>query len=308
MLSILRIVLVYVLLVSPTVLVGKSSRVDASAADLLERGITCEEAHMLSAARRNYRRVVRNYPASLEAPEALHRSCAVLLKQRRYQAAFQCFEKLFDRYPDYSGYLDAVALQFCAAEQLMHGRRNYIFGRIPGFKNRAGSIDVFKDIVEIAPYSDLAPLALMNIASIGLRLHELPIAIDALERLTDEYSTSPVAQDALLLLAKVYLDSVPGADYDQRATEMAINYCQEFLILFHDSPRVEEAESLLEKALELRAAGKVSIGNFYCDICKRVDGCRQYYIDAVRVAPKNSVAAEIAKARLSSVSKMDNGS
>ncbi|MDR2576537.1 MAG: tetratricopeptide repeat protein [Puniceicoccales bacterium] len=296
-----RIILSAVLLVVPALGTGKTQDVDFTAAELLSNGMRCEEEHKLGEARRTYHRLVHRYPKSPEAPEALRRTCGILLEQKRLLASYQCLQKLLDRYPNYPNYLEAIEFEFHLAEQLMGGQRNYFMGKIPGFKNRTAAIDAFKNIIDRAPYGECAPKALMNVALLGVKTKELPIAIDALERLIDEYGSSPQASDALFLLAKVYRSSVPGPAYDQRATEMAINYCQEFFILFPDSPLIPDVEILLAEALELRAAGKLSMGNFYYDLRQNARGGRSYYEEVQRVAPKNSVAAEIAVRRMDEI-------
>ncbi|MDR3316898.1 MAG: tetratricopeptide repeat protein [Puniceicoccales bacterium] len=268
---------------------------------LLERALDAEKLGNFSKARRSYRKLIRKFPTGTEAPMAMERMGSILLEQRRFQPAFQYFQNLLDRYPEYPRYIGIVGLEFQIAERMMRGQRNYFWGKIPGFKNRTGAIEFFRRVVERAPYGDYAPEALLNIAHLGIRTGEPTISIEALEKLIDGYGNSPQAPDALLLLARIHRDLVPGPDYDQRSANDALNYYQEFLILFPDSPRVDEAEAGLKEVMELRAAGKLSIGNFYYDGRQNPEGAKIYYAETLKIAPENSAAAECARRRLAEI-------
>jgi outer membrane protein assembly factor BamD len=295
-----RIFLLGILLLRPAGAFADGSPASPSAAQLLADGIAAEEARDLSTALRTYRQLARRHPLDPEAPAALQRRGLIFLSQRRFQRAFHCFQHILDRYPDYPHYLEVIGLEFQTAERLMRGQRSYFFGRIPGFRDRAAAIEFFRKIVERAPYSDFAPGALLNIARLGIRTGEMEIAIEALEKLIDEYAASDLAPDALLLLAKVYRDRVVGPNYDQRAVREALNCYQEFLVLFPDSPRAEEAETGLAEAMELRAAGKLGMGNFYYDDRQNPAGALVYYNEVLEIAPE-SRAAERARERIAEI-------
>jgi outer membrane protein assembly factor BamD len=110
------------------------------------------------------------------------------------------------------------------------------------------------------------------------------VAIDALEKIIEEYSFSPLAPDALLLLAKVHRDRVRGPDYDQWTTREAINYFRQFLTLFPLSERRAEAEAGLREAEELLAASYLSLGNFYYDGKQNPSAAIPYYREALTMA------------------------
>jgi outer membrane protein assembly factor BamD len=223
----------------------------------------------------------------------------IFLRQGRYRRAFRCLEGVLDKYPTYGGYMGVVELEFQVAQSLMEGRRNRLFwGKLPGFKDRSAARDYFSKVVERVPYSALAPEALLNVARLSLRMREPDAAIEALERLVDEYAGSPVAPDALLLLAKVYRERVPGPSYDQKMTREAMNSYQEFLVLFPDSPSAERAEEGLAEATDLLAAGKVDMGDFYYDARQNPHGAEPYYEEASQLAPKDSPTAQRARKRL----------
>lgn len=251
-------------------------------------------------------KIFHSHPFSAEAPEALRLRGVILLKQHRYQSAFRTFRMIIDRYPSYPKYLEVVGLEYETAQQLMMGKRHYFWGKIPGFKDRDSAIKFFQEVVDQAPYSTYAPAALMNVARLGIRLNQPEIAIESLEKVIDEYANSEYAPEAQLLLAKVYRNMVKGPDYDQRATEEAVNYYREFLILYPDSPLVEEAESGLAESKELLAASKFNMGSFYYNDRQNPVAAMMYYNEAISIAP-DSKAAEMSRQEIERIKAHKHG-
>ncbi|MDR2030213.1 MAG: tetratricopeptide repeat protein [Puniceicoccales bacterium] len=242
-------------------------------------------------------RTVRQHRDGPEAPSALHRIGLINLEQHRLQAAFRRFQRILDNYPSYPRYGEVLELEFSVAERLMRGERGRIFGTLPGLRDRHGAIALFRKIVEQAPYDELSPMALMNIAKLSIEVKDPATAIGALETILDSYGHTAVAADALLLLAEVHRNRVIGPDYDQRAMREAGNAYQEFLLLYPNSPRVDEAELGLAMVKELQAKSLLRMGNFYYDDRNRPEAARPYYAQAIAAAPQSKTAAQ-ARARL----------
>lgn len=263
---------------------------ESEALEAMRRGDDLLAAGHLSKALDAYRSVNRRFPFSNLAPEALKKRGIVYLKQHRFQSAFNCFQRIVDKYPNYENFLEILQLEFDTAQALMDGKRHYFWGKIPGFKDRGSALRFFQKIVDQAPYGDIAPKALMNIAHLGMRIREPEKSIEALERVIDEYSNSPFASEAQLLLAKVRRKMVIGPAYDQRATEEAVNCYREFLILYPDSPQVPDAEQGLEEARDLLAASKLNMGNFYYHRRQNPRAALMYYQEVLSIAPESQAA------------------
>ena len=74
-------------------------------------------------------------------------------------------------------------------------------GLIPGLTNREKAVLYFETIVGNAPYSDYAPLALMNAARGRQYLGQSEEAIDSLDRMVNNYPQSVLAPEAYLRLS-----------------------------------------------------------------------------------------------------------
>ncbi|MDP4880011.1 MAG: tetratricopeptide repeat protein, partial [Opitutales bacterium] len=98
--------------------------------------------------------------------------------------------------PNYKDFNQVIGSQFDCATAHMEGARGRIFWVFPGFRQYDRAMEEFEQIVNNAPYSDYAPLALMNIALVAEQEEEPEDAIDALDRLINYYPQSMLAPDA----------------------------------------------------------------------------------------------------------------
>lgn len=266
-----------------------------------EEGIQvgCEEyeAGNILPALRTYRKVYTDYPNSPQAPEALYQIALIYLDRHQYELAFEALQKIILDYPSYPKFNDVIDIEFNIAYKLQNGSRPYYWGLIPGFKDYNASIEHYESIITNAPYSLYAPMALMSIADLAEEHKKLEDVIDALDRLISCYHYCDLAPNAYIKLADTYRKLVHGPSYDQGATLKAINYYEDFLLLFPNNPCVAEVELKLANARDLYARSKLTIGDFFYKYRCNFEAARIYYNEAITVAP-NSCASQEAQQRL----------
>ncbi|MDF3057666.1 MAG: Tetratricopeptide 2 repeat protein [Rariglobus sp.] len=253
-----------------------------------------------SSAMSRYESVAKKYPNSIFAPEALYRAARIRLERRQYFKAFDSFQNVVSRYPNSPHFNEIIGDQYRIANALVEGARNRYFGLIPGFKNRAKGITYFEKIVETAPYSDYAPLALMNIAQGHQKLDEPDEAIDALDRMINHYPQSLLAPDAYYKLAETHASLVQGPYYDQASTRQAITYFEDFLILFPGDSHVPAVDKGLIDVRNTFAESKIKIGDFYFYKRDNYKAARVFYNEAITSYP-DSATAGVARERLADV-------
>ena len=158
-----------------------------NALDFMNKGRAAEEAGSTKTALKYYGTVGKKYPNSVFAAEALYRVGLIREKRQEYYKAFDSFQSMVTRYPNSEKFSQVIGEQYRIASQLFAGKRPRIWGFLPGMKNREKAIEYFETIVHTAPYSDYAPLSLMN-ASRGYKMiNEPEAAIDALDRMINTY-------------------------------------------------------------------------------------------------------------------------
>lgn len=247
-----------------------------------------------------YNRVIRDYPNSVFAPEALYQQGLIYRERHQFERANRSFNKIVSRYPDYERFNQVIAAQFKVGSDLMDGKRPYYWGIIPGFRDREGSLTVFEDLIRNAPFSDYAPLALMNIALTARDRNKPEESIDALDRLINTYPDSFLAADGYIEMGDTYASLVQGPWYDQGATREAIGYYEDFLILYRDAPNAATARERLDDIRDTLARSRFLIGDFYYRYRNNPRAATIFYNEAITIDP-DSPAADEARAGLEKI-------
>ncbi|MFP6854325.1 MAG: hypothetical protein VB980_00970, partial [Opitutales bacterium] len=178
---------------------------------------------------------------------------------------------------------------------------------------------------------EYAPDALMASAEIARQDDKEIDAIDSLERLINLYPEDRLTEKAYFDLAVIHESMVKGPLYDQGATLKAVNFYEDYLILFETikrAPRENEtsfsqrreawkvrlvkAEQGLARMRDMLARSKLEIGKFYHQHGHKFSPhgstetpARQYYNEAITLAP-NSESARTASELLKQLEKPVN--
>lgn len=279
------------------VLAGFSGEDGRNAVELMNRARQAEEADRDKRAIKTYRKVFRQYPKSIYAPEAYYRTGTVYLKRRDFTKSFESYQSIVMGYPNYEKFSTVIGDQYRIASALGDGARGRIFWFFPGMTNRDRAVQFFEQVVANAPYSDYAPLALMNVAKLHQREDDQISAITALDRMINLYPNSILTPDAYLGIAKTFSNLVDGAYYDQSSTNESITYYQDFMILFPGDPNVGEAEKGLAEMKTTLAESKLKIAEFYHFKRGNLRAAKVFYNEAITAYPDSAVA-KLARTRL----------
>ena len=268
--------------------------------DWMNAGRKAEEKKNYRTALRKYKRVQKKFPKSQYAPESLFRTSQIRLKQNKIDRAFEAFELIAYVYPSFGSFNDTIGEMYKIAVRRQENYRVKIFGIFPGFLNYDRAVQYFERIVVIAPYSDYAPLALMNVAQVWAKRKNETMAIYSLDRLITNYPRSFLTPDAYIQLASTHAELVRGPFYDQSNTEDAITFFEDFLIQFPSNTRVGEAEGGLENSKNVMGLSKVKIGDFYVHKRANYHAAKVLYNEAITIAPRSS-SAEMAREKLAMI-------
>lgn len=263
-----------------------------NALDAMNKARAAEEAGNESSALKLYSMVSKSYPNSVYASEALFRTGLIQQKQRKYYKSFMTFQTMTTRYPNSEKFNQVIGEQYRIASDLFEGKRAKIFSWLPGFKNRERAIQYFETIVMTAPYSDYAPLALMNAAKGYKQINETEAAIDALDRMINTYPRNVLTPDAYLKIAEAHASLVDGPLYDQASTKEAITYFEDYMILFPGDSGMATAEKGLDKMKTTLSRSKLELADYYYKYRKNFKAAKVLYNEAITVYPDSAVAAE----------------
>lgn len=265
---------------------------ESEASSMLESGKEKLARGSTGSANRTFKKMIKNYPNAKATAEARFLRGQILMTKGRWVKAFDTFQEIVVKHADYENFDRVIGAQFECATALMEGARGRILWIIPGFKQYDVAITQFEQIVRNAPYSDYAPLSLMNIAIVAEQEEDPEIAIDSLDRLINYYPQSMLAPDAYYNMAETYSNLVKGAEYDQGSTRQAISYYEDFLILFPQSTYLGEVEANLESMENLLASSRLSLGNFYYNYRANNTAALVFYNETITIAPESESADE----------------
>ena len=272
--------------------IDASDQSNEIAESLLETAKAKYAAGKLRAAKRTLKKIIKEHSASPAAGEALTIRARIYMAKSLWIKGFDDLQKVVTKHANYEKFDRVIADQFDCATALMEGARGRILWIFPGFKQYGTSAKQFEQIVRNAPYSDYAPLALMNIALVSEQINEPEEAIDALDRLINYYPQNMLAPDAYYNLAQTYSDLVQGYEYDQGSTRRAISYYEDFLILFPSSHLTGEVEANLRNMENLLASSRLNLGDFYYYFRNNNTAALVFYNEAITIEPDSEAAAE----------------
>lgn len=246
------------------------------------------------------RRVVRVWPFSDYAAEAQY------LVGRSYEArgkdekAFKAYQTLIQKYPKSPLYQDVLERQFIIANRYLAGQWFKLWGVIPFFPSMDKTVEMYNQIIESGPYSEVAPKAQMNVGAAREKQSDFPLAVKAYETAADRYHENrKVAADALYKAAEAYLKQAKTAEYDQSVAGNAIATYTDFITLYPEDPRVEEAQRQIAALKTEQARGSLIIARFY-EKKKKWDGALVYYNEVILKDPQSPYAQE-AKQRIEEI-------
>lgn len=258
----------------------------------MNEGRKAEEKGRYRAAVRRYKKVSKRYPKSQYSPEAYFRRAQIALERNKPDKAFEAFSTIAWSYPNYGSFNEVIGQMYKIAVYRLETYRDKILWVIPAWKNTDRAMGYFERIVAVAPYSDYAPLSLMNIAKGWDRKNSDIMTVYALDRLTINYPGSFLTPDAYLQLAETHYSMIRGPDYDMTSTEDAITFFEDFLIKYPENERVDVAEIGLSDSRDMLARSKLTMGDFYNYKRKMYDAAKILYNEAITIAPLSGSAAK----------------
>ena len=275
--------------------------------------------------RRTDVRIIRDGTEIQIGPESLFRAARIQEKRGNWPKAFERLRLIAEAYTEYD-FNKVAGTLMRLAERLAKEKQPRKWGVLPRF--RSGEQDRYRlnQIVRLARGPKYAPRALMALAEIARKDDEEEEAIDALERLVNLYPDSHYCEKAYFDLAFIHESMVAGPDYDQGATLKALNFYEDYLILYETAPpksrhetnddlaarqvaakeRLAKAEDGRKRMREVLSASKLRVGRYVEKYGKYFivrwrelgDGpALQFYSEAITVAPDSESARE-AEARM----------
>lgn len=283
--------------------VGGAKWTRTRAKDQLEVASAAFDGKNYKLARMAARRTVRVWPLSDYAPQAQFLVARCQEEMGQNEKAFKAYQDLLIKYPKIENYQEVVRREYEIANKFLAGERFKLWGVIP-YRSRDKTAELYEKVVKNGPYSEVAPLAQMQIGTTWENLkgwrHDYPKAVKAYERAADRYHyNKKFASDGMYKAGEAYMHQAKTAEYDQSISAKAIATFTDFQTLFPDDPRVPDAQKAILTLRTEQARGAYTIARYY-EQKKRLDGALIYYNESVLKDP-NSKFAEESRQRIEAI-------
>lgn len=241
-----------------------------------------------------FARLVRSFPNSELAPDAQYYAALSYQKAGKYYIAFQNYQKVMSDYP-FSKRIDEIIKAEYELGELFYDKET---GEIMGIELMTDvekALEIFSKIIENAPYSGYADDAQFMMGLCHKKLQQYNEAVAEFQKLIQEYPASGLMERARYEMAQcMYLASLKP-EYDQEATEEAIDEFKKYSLESKDKNLRDEADRTIELLKEKKAENFYKIAEFY-------EGQKKYksaliYYNVITIEYPNTSYAPLAKVK-----------
>ena len=243
--------------------------------------------------------LIKNFPTSPFFQESYYYMAAAYFHLEDFDLANQHLTTYLRKQTALQHFREALELKFQVAEKFREGYKKHIGGyeALPQWMPaKDEAIKIYDEVINALPNDDLAAKALFGKAVILLEDDEYNSSIETYQTLIRRFPRHPLAPDAYVEIAKVYLiesqDKYPDADY----LDLASINLRKFRQDFPTDDRLTMAEELFADMQEVYAKSFYEIAQFY-ERTKKPHASVLYYAKMIKTFP-NTKSAELAKSRL----------
>lgn len=232
-----------------------------NAAEQMAYAQTCQKEGSWRAARKAYDALVREWPASPEAPKAQEALAELYLEHYlEYENAFREYKYLLDFYSAQCDF-DATAFRLYEIAKLMREE-----GKTIMFFRFANTVDVrraFEAVVLRAPGAKYAPAAMLTIAQLREDDGEYQKAIQVYENIRNLHSREPEAKTALHREGRARMQVLREHAYNRARCQDTIAFLKMALAMAPDAVAKADYESWLAEAVALIEDEAYAAAKFY---------------------------------------------
>jgi len=246
-----------------------------------------DEGHFKEA-RREFKKLLRKYPKSLEASESQYYLGLVEEAQGRLYEAYLAYQKVIDKYPFSERIQEIIEREYKIAEGFISGKKRKFMGMNLPVENPA--IEILAKVIENSTYGPIAPRAQYKLGIVLLGLMRYYEAEEAFNKVLTVYPNSEWVEPAKFQIAACRSAVSRGSYYDQAASQEAKEKFEEFVREHPDAVLSVKAEENIAQLKEKEAEGNFNIGRFY-EKQKAYESAKIYYNDIISNYPRSTWAA-----------------
>ena len=239
-------------------------------------------------AQSEFQKVIHYFPKAFEAAESQYYLGMCLEKLDEPYVAFKAYQKVIDKYPFSERITEITEKQFKIGEIILE-QKTSVWQYISGHEYPV--IEVFRAVINNAPYSDYAPASYYKIGLFLKEMKSFSEAKDEFGKIMSEYPQSKWVDKAKYQIALCEYQESLRPDYDQSYTKDATEKLEEFV---KDNPNTELSYAAKDKIDQLRereAESNFGIGKFY-EKQEKIESAKIYYRYVINDYPDSVWAAK----------------
>jgi len=249
-----------------------------------------EKEGKLEEAREAYRKLVKTWPLSPNAPQAQFQDAVVLYKLYEFERSFEEFQACLEKYPETPHFNEILKYQYDIACLFLAGERQKVL-RIPLLPSMEKAVEMFEKVIKNGPYSQVAAMAQLKIGFAREKQRHWEDAVKAYQQVIRRYAKSDLADDAQFQVGYALMMAAREANYDQTATEKAVTGFQDYITRYPRSEKVPQAKENIDLLNSKQARALMNIAEFY-DRERNDDAALIYYNNVIQKFPAAELARE----------------
>ena len=251
-----------------------------------EWGMTFYNAKDYQRAATEFDKLTKQYEYSEYASKAQYYAGLCYENMNKFYIAFQNYQKAIDNFPHIENMDEIVAREFNIANIFVEKESPTVVGT-PILTSLDRAIEIYKKVVENAPYGRLADEAQFRMGQAMKKAEHYDEAIQAFQKILDDYPTSTFVDKSKFEVADcAYRASLKPA-YDSEPTEKAIKAFEDFSHENRDRSLSKEADKTVQR-LKDRAAEKSLLTAQFYEKQGRYQAAIIYYKDVIGTYPDSS--------------------
>jgi len=229
----------------------------------LEYALGFIEQDNCKSAIKEFKKLLKHYPRSKEAPEAQFHIAQCYEKMGNLYAAFKGYQLVIDKYPFSDRSAEIVGRQYAIGVRILEGKeeRNKFLNALAGADYNV--IDIFRTVIKNAPYGEYAGPSQYKIALYLLEQKLYHEARDEFEKVVNDYPNTEWAKAAKYQIAITDSQRSSGAQYDQKITQAAVEEFKDFVKNYPDAELSADAKNQVVDLRDKEAENNFLVAQFY---------------------------------------------
>jgi outer membrane protein assembly factor BamD len=207
-----------------------------------------------------FKRLLRYYPESLEAPQAQFYIGECLDKMGDVYAAYLAYQKVIDKYAFTDKIDEVLEREFKIADKLTDVKIKLMGLEVPQYYH---AITIYKKIIENSPYGKLAAISQYKIGLVLKNAGDFSDAKKEFAKVISSYADSEWAEAAKFQIAQTASLSSLKPEYDQEASKEAKDKYREFIKSHPEAELSKEASQEIIALADKQAEKDFKIAEFY---------------------------------------------